>query len=189
MTALLLPVILSSKRGALTTDDVEKLRQLGQAAGLYEQYTGEHPMSTLDLVESNLVPVELCSSRNDSRPRGIANEMVSAMTNNGRYLRGFVPRQPSYKSTFLGPTEHGFDRKFFFDRLAQGEGGGWLVDYSTSTPNQWPYPMEWSGKYRRLLMDGAVVVRTIHDVDCGGSPCRSAIMQFLDKDAQYTGAR
>lgn len=96
LAAILFPVLVSSKQAAVKTDDLAKLRQLGQAAAMYEDRYGEFPVTTNQVVAAGLVPIELCASSRDTSMNGIANDLAKY---NQRRFSGIVrPTEVNYKS-------------------------------------------------------------------------------------------
>jgi prepilin-type N-terminal cleavage/methylation domain-containing protein len=181
LAAILLPVLLSSKRRGSSADSISKLRQIGQAANLYEQAVGQYATRTWQLVAEGTIPASLCEAHNDASPRGMENEFIQAMAE--RYVKLGVqpaPRETDFKSSFIGAGAFGRGSETVTRRAAL-LGAGWLLDFTDTPRGTMPYPQLWEGTYRRLLFDGAVVTRILADSDCGGSPCRDTAMIFQDE--------
>ncbi len=182
ISGIMLPVLVNSKKSAHRTDDISKLRQLGQAGAMYETQYGEFPLSTLQLVAANMVPVELCTSTMDTTAKGIGNELAT-FTNPKLPASYRIPEAP-YKNSFVGLGEFGLHAKTMDDYVMTGPNAGWLVDASESQRTEWPTPTQWKGTYRRLTIEGAVIVRKHQDMDCFDGetpkPCRVSVQLFVD---------
>jgi prepilin-type N-terminal cleavage/methylation domain-containing protein len=188
LAALLFPVISSSKRAAVKTDDLSKLRQLGQAAAMYEDRYGVFPLGTGQLVEAGMVPRELCVSVRDTTAFGFANEVAQFTDQRLRSLGTSAPTRP-YKNSFVGLEEFGLTHYSFDKYVTNGPAGGWLIDVGDSERTEFPTPTAWNGSYRRLLTDGSVVTRQITDFECynGGEakPCRMPVLMFVDPSPYF----
>lgn len=187
LAAMLFPLLARSKEQAHTVDNISKLRQLGQASSLYEQANGEFPGRAPMLVEVGLITAELCGSKRDNRPMGIANELVTAMSKKRYETMGVpTPSVVPFQNTFVGPEDYGFPSKGFYKQVSANEGGGWLLDFTEATRNELPYPLWWEGSYRRLLLDGSVVHRRLKNSEgCSeGGSCRRGLSIFVDEVAE-----
>jgi prepilin-type N-terminal cleavage/methylation domain-containing protein len=186
LSGILLPVIVNSKTSARKTDDLTKLRQMGQAAAIYESTYGDYPLSSSQLTASGMIPKELCASMNDQSPSGIANDLAAYNIKRfGAFLN--VP-QTNYKSSFVGLAEFGISKKGLDELVQTGPSGGWLIDATLSERSEFPSPSQWKGTYRRLTLDGAVIVKPHRDFTCDKlgtlAPCRMPILMFVDPGPQ-----
>ncbi|HSI72961.1 MAG TPA: prepilin-type N-terminal cleavage/methylation domain-containing protein [Fimbriimonas sp.] len=183
ISGIMLPVLVNSKKAANKTDDMSKLRQLGQAAAMYESQYGEFPLTTRQLVSANMVPAELCATKADLSPSGIGNELIKFT--NRRLPSGTQVPLASYKNSFIGLGEFGLAPRVMDIYVLTGPGAGWLVDASESERTAFPTPTQWKGVYRRLTIDGAVIVRKHEDIelidDKGEKrPGRTPVQLFVD---------
>lgn len=187
LAGLLFPVLSSSKTQARKVDNISKMRQLGQAAAMYETRHGEFPLSTVPLVAEGLVPRNLCDSYLDTSRDGLANETSDYES---KHLGAFTKfTHADYKNTFIGPGEFGLGKEIFDKYVEPGPSAGWLVDVTTSDRGYLPSPAQWEGRYNRLLTDGAVVSRVHKDFSCYDSgdrkPCRMTVLLFVDPSARF----
>lgn len=159
VTPILGRTLQEGKRG----DDLQRLRQLGLAAVQYAQQ-GEHsPLSCSDLIKLGVVESWICSSRADPNAEGFANifrRQLSSRT-------GMTQFKPvPYRLSFAGPSDVGAFRKSI--ELGREGSTGWLIDVSPSSQGRYervePMLELREGRYRRLLDDGAVVIRQFQHV-------------------------
>lgn len=187
LAGLLLPVLASSKKVAFRGDDMSKLRQMSIAATLYEERYGEFPLSTTQLVGTDLVPPELCASMRDPTTEGLANQV--AKFNRMRTMSPDTEDTIPYKSTFVGLGEFGLAQSVFRDYVLTGPNAGWLIDATESERTGFPTPSAWNGRYRRLTIDGAVITRQHQDYQCynGGKreSCRMSVLLFVDPNPHF----
>jgi prepilin-type N-terminal cleavage/methylation domain-containing protein len=178
LTALVFPLISSSRERSYAVDNISKLRQLGQAANLYEQAQGDYPLRAIHLVDAGLVPKELCASALDSRELGMANVYIREQATNP--VAGKLAPEAPFKVSFVGIGELHPNWEYFNKDIKDKPGAGWLID-ATSTAEGLVKSFAFrEGKYRRLLLDGSVVTKVMHDVNCAGSPCRASRALFVD---------
>ncbi|MEZ0325289.1 MAG: type II secretion system protein [Fimbriimonas sp.] len=182
ISGIMLPVLVNSKKSAHKTDNLSKLRQLGQAGAMYESQYGEFPISTQQLVNSGMVPSTLCTSVTDTTKTGIANEL--AVFTNPKLRTGAKIPVTDYKSSFVGLAEFGLSAKVMDEYILTGPNAGWLIDATDSERTEWPTPTQWKGTYRRLTTEGAVIVRKHQDMECydgeQAKPCRVSAQLFVD---------
>jgi prepilin-type N-terminal cleavage/methylation domain-containing protein len=188
VAGVLLPALTSSRKKALAVDDISNLRQLAQAGILYRDQNERFPLSTLDLVNSKMIPVEICASHLDSNPGGIANDIADYTGYHSRLtaMDLVVP----YKNSFAGPREYRLDPEEYAKWVTTDRAGGWLLDFSGAKRGLGRDYLSASGTYHRVLFDGSVVTRSFVDLECRdsakiGSPCRTDIALFLDPDKAY----
>ncbi len=182
VSGIMLPVLVNSKKSAVKTDDLSKLRQIGQAAAMYENQFGDFPLRTTQLVSAGMVPAELCVSSLDRSEKGIANDLAD-FTNKKLAALGQISTAP-YKNSFIGLGDFGMNNQVVDEYVATGPAAGWLVDATDSQKTEWPTPTQWKGRYRRLTMEGSVVVRNHEDYQCYNDgkrmPCRMSVLLFVD---------
>jgi prepilin-type N-terminal cleavage/methylation domain-containing protein len=187
-SGIMLPVLVSSKKSAHKTDDMSKLRQLGQAAALYETQFGEFPLSAQQLVATNMIPSTFCASSTDTTKKGIANDLISFT--NPKMPKTLRMVEAPYKSSFIGLGEFGMPYAVMHEYVMSGPNAGWLIDATESERTDWPTPTQWKGTYRRLTMEGAVIVRKHQDMECydDGKPkaCRMSVQLFVDPNPHLT---
>ncbi|CAN5456811.1 hypothetical protein BH11ARM2_BH11ARM2_17500 [soil metagenome] len=191
LAGLSLAVFGGAKRRSYATVNVSNLRQLGQAGAMYAEEAGRFPDSVVPLVRSGVVPAALVASPDDPTKEGYANVSVKA------WERGhlFDPsRIAPFKSSYPGLREQ-LITDIMWEKYIRGQsGGGWLVDVTDSVipAGDDVQPLDlWEGTYRRLLYDGAVVVRTFRSgagklPDGKKSPFRSPEMLFTDDPAIFS---
>ncbi len=168
------------------------MRQIGQAAQLYEETCGVHPLGTRQLVQTKLIPPSICFSPLDKTPKGMANQLVQEAA---RGSRDYLGRSEPYRSSFISLDT----LRYTLDRQGKEFDGhpaaGWLVSLTESTPD---YSGEVTGghegRYRRLLMDGSVVSRVHQDpYDVGGGGAKlfygAYIAWFMDVDGEWIRRR
>lgn len=185
LAALVLPALVAAKNQAKVTDNLSQLRQLGQAAALYNQDHGLYPRGTKPLVAGNYVPASLAASPLDETREGLSNRALKD-TMTPAPLQN-PTRRASYKNTYMGVMEL-FDNTESLERLTQKHGSvGWLLDFTSSERGRNYFPITWKGSYRRLNQDTSVVTRSISGVTCGGKypqPCRPPHIFFFDPDEE-----
>jgi len=169
LVALVLPPVIRSKDRARATDDLHRLRQLGQAGAIYQEETGQVPFACAQVVQAGLAPSALCEGTADPVPRGTGAACDRFVLEEERFP------YPGFRVTFVGlanvriwpgsATWKLWSEKHF-QKLEASEGFGWLVDNQRQTDGPgfagWSNPEEcfFGGPYRRLLTDGAVVRRS-----------------------------
>lgn len=183
LMGFVLPVVVQAKNGGKRVDSLSAMRQLGQAAAMYSEQTGAYPRRTRDLVEMNLVPVELCSSKQDPTPHGLANAML---WDAGRSEAEVRSKLAPYRDSFVGLGLYRMREEILRDYIFDSPGGGWLLDFSETQRSEVMNPMTWDGRYRRLQFDGAVVTRPFIKFRCELEgemvPCARPEMLFTDPD-------
>jgi prepilin-type N-terminal cleavage/methylation domain-containing protein len=178
LVALVFPLISISRQRSYAADNISKLRQLGQASTLYEQAQGDYPLRAVHLVESDLVPKELCASALDNRASGMANAYIREQGANP--LAGNLASEAPFKVSFVGVGELHPNLEYFNKDIKDKAGAGWLIDATSTTEGLVKSFAFREGKYRRLLLDGSVVTKSMHDVNCAGSPCKASRALFVD---------
>jgi len=190
LAAILLSTFSSAKGKANETSDISKMHQLGIAGALYNETYGEFPMSTIPLVQLQMVPKELVASNLDPFPRGLANYVCEDKFNAIDPMPGY---STAYKRSFIGPAEF-MVPEFAFNKFVKGnEGSGWLIELSTAKPGRklkdGELIMFRVGKYKRLLFDTAVVIRqagnVIETLDGKPSSYRNGQMFFTDNPVVF----
>jgi prepilin-type N-terminal cleavage/methylation domain-containing protein len=188
LAGILLPVLVSSKRSAISTDDLSKMRQIGQAAAMYENQFGVFPLSDTQIVAAGMLPKYMCASNRDSSVDGIANELAKFQSSRIASAEGLPPVE--YKNSFVGMAEFGLGHNIFNSYVLTGPAAGWLIDAADSERTPWPTPNQWKGTYKRLCVDGSVVVRQYRDFECynEGKPekCRMSVLLFVDPNPTFT---
>jgi prepilin-type N-terminal cleavage/methylation domain-containing protein len=186
-SGIMLPVLVGGKKSAHRTDDISKLRQLGQAAAMYEAQYNEFPLSTRELVSAGMIPAAMCSSKMDITEKGIGNELAT-FTNRKMPTYAQIPETP-YKNSFIGLGDFGMPHQVMDEYVLTGPGAGWLVDATESEKTEWPTPTQWKGTYRRLTTEGAVITRKHQDYDCFSDgdrkPCRMSVLLFVDPNPYF----
>lgn len=182
LMGILVPVLASAKRAAKATVEISQLRQIGQAQAIYmqdEQYVG----SLQTLVDTGLLPSAMCASPNDVTPKGIANEMVSEFaTHSTQYANLALP----YPSTYVGFREYQYPQSWYDEYVNVNPNPGWLVSFTeTSRLNPLVWETTLLGKYRRLLFDGAVVLRNHSTVDSGAGAAQHPLQLFSDGSDEW----
>lgn len=185
LLALLVPALSASRRKAYATDDLSRLRQLGQAAALYHDQADRWPRGVPDLVDAGLAPKEIAVSTLDRSPLGIANEMAADW---GRDHRPGSPNDVPYRLSFMGQRELRIPEDFVDQCVVTSGSGGWLVDPTESHRGHQPDYTDATGHYRRLQYDGAVVWKPFVSVETSDSPkmgpARTPMTLFVDPDEE-----
>jgi len=181
LLAILVPVLGSARRRAYATDDLSRLRQLGQAAALYHDQTERWPRGVPDLDDARLVPKELAVSVLDHSINGITNEMAALW---GQDRRPSSPNKVDYRLSFIGQRELRLNEDVVDKWIVSDTSGGWLVDLVESKRGRQPDYSDASGTYKRLQYDGSVVSRPFTSLDCSFKaqvqPCRMPLTMFVD---------
>jgi hypothetical protein len=189
LAGIVLPLLTQSKWSARGSDDVSRLRQIGQAAELYSAQWERAVRSTFELVESNALDRTLLSGKQDRTDIGwsnVAMKFVLDTLGESRADKALYPRP--YRMSYVGVRDVMVDS----ERLQRAEPGtvGWLVDFGPTAPalsqeDQAQHIMRRKGSYRRLLNDTAVVVRKIYSIRArvpkvGWSQCKNYAWFFGD---------
>lgn len=169
LAGIALTVAARAKDRGKAADDVSRLRQLGQAAALYEEQHGSLPFACAQVVQAGYAPGGLCEGTADPVSRGTA-----AACDRFSPVDDVFP-DPGFRVTYVGlanvriwpgaATWKLWSEKYY-RKLEAAPGFGWLVDNQRQQDGPgfagWSNPEDcfFGGPYRRLLADGAVVVRT-----------------------------
>lgn len=146
LAAILLPVLVTSKRNALVSEDINAMRQWDVAARLYAiDHDDLVRLSAHSAIETWRFDETLLRSQLDSSPKGYANCVL--------YSRGGLPRRVSFLA--LDDVAPGLEGK-----LSDG-GDGWLAALiDTPVARQTNIcAIEFAGSYNRLTNAGGVVRR------------------------------
>lgn len=169
LAAFLLPALSRAKDKALAADDLNRLRQLGQAGAIYQEQTGSIPFACAQVVMAGLAPPLLCEGTADPVPQGTGAACDYFVLEEERFP------DPGFRVTFVGlanvrvwPGSATWElwSKSYFEKLQASDGFGWLVDNQRQPKGPgtqgWSHPENcfFGGPYRRLLTDGAVVTRS-----------------------------
>lgn len=183
LAGLILSVALQSKLAGNRADSISNLRQLGQAAALYNDREGRYPIGTAQLVAAGNIPQTISAARSDATVEGIANRVVDQNQPASAHLH--VP----YKNSYVGLREYQIPQTMIDRFLIPRESGGWLIDCTDSQQVGLYDPVVWSGSYRRLQYDGAVVTKHfVYGIGIGPegkpAPMRTPILLFVDNDEE-----
>lgn len=152
LSAIVLSGFQAAKASSKGTVSINQMRQLAAAGALYSQDYGQFPDSTHRLVDSKLIKPDICSAPSDPTERGIANNMKLPTLYEGA--------KTEYRNTYAGWLQLVVSPIQVEELLEPNGDGGWLVDLSpTQNPLRTNLPFAWVGQYRRLQLDGAVVMR------------------------------
>jgi prepilin-type N-terminal cleavage/methylation domain-containing protein len=188
LAGLLLPVLGSSRKQALLTNDMSNLKQLATAALLYREQNERFPGGTIDLVRTKLVPAELCASHMDANPKGIGNDIGDFTGYHARLSP--MNLVVAYKNSYAGAREYRLDPAEYEKWATPERAGGWLLNLTAAKRGPGRDYVSAKGTYQRLLFDGSVATRTFIDLTCldvtnVGAPCRTDIALFMDPDTEY----
>lgn len=153
LAAIILSGLQAAKGSSKGTVSISQLRQLGVAGAIYSDEAGGFPDSTHRLVSSGLVKPELCFTPADPTPKGVANAMNMAHI--------YADPRTDYKNSYVGWLQFQVSLAQATDLLEGNGDAGWLVDLTPGqNPERLRQPYFWEGRYRRLLFDTAVVMRS-----------------------------
>lgn len=186
IAAILLPVLSRSKQEAQRTSDLSKFQQLGLAANLYREQYDKWPRGASQLVETKLIPPEICAFAADPTPEGLANRVGRAMGN----LRGFA--RPDlvmpYRNSGIGQREYRVAEDLSKQWVQPEPSGGWLVDFSAAnfnTNEEHAGNLALStGKYRRLCYSGTVLTRAFRKFDLSDGQGVPVISFYVDPNQE-----
>ncbi len=160
LVGILVPVFSQVKGSAKRTDDLNKLRQLGVAAHLYQEAYGQWPTSATQIYEDQHRDVALLSALTDTYPSGFSNELMAfEAIQFPAYVETGVFRR-DYRLSFVGSRDFIASQALLDSKPEQGR--GWVIE---------PIQMETYGnesmfavalrikRYLRLNFDGSVVTR------------------------------
>jgi len=152
LTAILVPVLIQSRRSAQQSSNLQKMQQLGHAWGLYCEETGDYPPTPAALQSIVNLPESTFSSSLDSHPKGIATELCQSQPNlETKYCMPF-------RRTFVMYTDSGGKWWSFKENILPESNPGWLFDPSRLTMTGM-IAANWSGPYQRLTVEGSVLTR------------------------------
>lgn len=187
LAGILTAVLVQARHRAYESMGMQNMRQLGLAASLYRDQAGDHPLGTAVLVDTGLVPPEICSSPADHFPAGFANRLIEDIS---VHDSTFMALRVDYRSTYVGPREYRYGSSLFSEFVAEQPAAGWLVDLTRSEPrSETSLLSRYEGSYRRLLLDGSVVNRRHKALDVGaaGAPSLAShpFFMFCDGDQAW----
>ena len=186
LLAVLVPVLGASRRKAYATDDLSRLRQLGQAASLYQSTADRWPRGVPDLVNAGLVPKELGASTLDRSSVGIANELAASW---GKDRRPSTPNDVPYRLSFVGQREARINEEIVDRFILTNPTGGWVVDLMQARKGNLPDYSDAKGRYRRLQYDGAVGWRPFVNLEALDTPrlglARSSVTLFVEPSEEF----
>jgi prepilin-type N-terminal cleavage/methylation domain-containing protein len=186
LAGLLLPVVKSAQGQGLSADDLARMRQMGMARALYASDHGVEVDWCDPLVGTGYVPINLCQSRSDYSSTGLANEILSALSQTSAFYKGFVT---NYPRTYLGSGE--LLKQQDLARISGQPDAGWLVNLirAKADPTTFAAPWSWQGRYQRLRLDGSVESKTLRSftVQDGGKTyiVTSPYLLFCDPDQAW----
>lgn len=161
LAGLTMPALFQGRRSSFGAVEISNLRQIGQAALIYEQTYGDHPLGTRLLVQTKLIPPEICSSPLDDSREGLANLFVAEAAKSSDV---YATRKVPYKNSFTSFDTMAWTLQRKKKYLDNNPSPGWLVSLAAGTP---AIPGQilgsYTGRYRRLLMDGSVKSCVHHD--------------------------
>lgn len=179
LMALLVPVFVSARQRAQESDELSRMHQLSLAAGIYSEQFSAPALGTVPLTRAGLAPETIVSSPLDTTSTGWANDLL-------RYLQGrsdmYKGMSTPYRRSFIGPWDYGMTNDRFQKEVAEDSAAGWLVSLAGTsafmpTVHMGVFP---KGKYKRLLLSGAVIPRTHRYERESGSPAWDIKFMFTD---------
>jgi len=183
LIGIVLPVLSKAKVAARGTDDLNRLKQIGLAATLYqEEYDGQLTRGIDVLVDGGRLPKNLAAFSGDATREGIGN-IVASQIDLFPGLGGDISLP--YKNSTIGLREYrvGMNADTY---LVNGPSGGWLLDFTKMSKQSSEDYIDSVGTYRRLCFDTSVVVRRPRTSDCGGGECRMLVTFFVDDHPEFT---
>jgi len=166
LAAILLPVFQSSRKRALLATDLNHLRQLGQAAAIYETEHGRHPYGIAPLINASASPLPIVRSPLDpfSQGRLIAIRQKDRQFGLPDYSNNVIRSAPSY----IGLAEtHSEPNPALFQRITDLPGGGWLVNLYENRERPALIITRGKRSYQRLRMDSSVSTHRIFESNDG----------------------
>lgn len=183
LVGIVLPVLGKAKVAARGTDDLNRLKQIGLAAALYqEDYDNQITRGIDVLVQSGRISPSLAAFSGDSTYKGIGN-VVASQDDLFPGLGGDISLP--YKNSTIGLREYRVGSNAD-NYLLGGPSGGWLLDFTQMSKQRSPDYIDSVGKYRRLCFDTSVAVRRPRTSDCGGGECRMLVTFFVDDYPEFT---
>ena len=166
LAAILLPVFQSSRKRALLATDLNHLRQLGQAAAIYETENGRHPYGIAPLINASASSLPIVRSPLDpfSQGRLIAIRQKDRQFGLPDYSNKVIRAAPSY----IGLAEtHSEPNPALFQRITDLPGGGWLVNLYENKERPALIITRGNRSYQRLRMDTSVSTHRIFESNDG----------------------
>jgi len=146
-------------RGGKLTGEIEQMHQLSLAASLYREQHDSWPVDTRELVNLGLATPAICHSARDPYQDGFSNAYLKAR---GRQYAGYFTAVTAYPNTYLSLGDIWLNRPEEMNRLlAEQDNPGLfvsLIDSGSRFGNDSPAG-PFTGRYRRALLDGSVVIR------------------------------
>lgn len=143
-----------------------------------------YPISAVVLVQTGLVPSTIVGSSRDYTKDGLAVDIArEALSPLGRQAPDL-----SYRLSYVGFSELGYENSFVQKHVYGASGAGWLVDLSDCSPRAGSLAGA-VGSYRRLMFDGSVQkrVQTASKFDGDGQRgvATHPLLFFIDEDFQW----
>lgn len=161
LASIVFAVLSRAKQRAYGASTITNLRSLGQAFALYEESMGGNAFYVDELVRSGYIAKPAVARNDDPFKEGFRNAYRKGAALPEQWALVIYPYRASYLSWGdLG----GGGRPAVTRAIAQGKGGGWLVDLVETEPQfegVVAAHMPRKGTFRRLLFDGAVVSKHI----------------------------
>jgi hypothetical protein len=126
------------------------MKQVSLAGCLYFENQEQFPLFASELVESKLIPKELCKLRTDRFPNGIANHFVKEMSGLSYLLKSL----PSYPLSFISFGDLGNPRSRL-DAYLSKPNAGWAFTAIEPRPRLKGTEF-WGAHYFRIHIDGSV---------------------------------
>jgi len=146
----------ATARGKLAVE-ISQMHQIGLAANLYHEQYDAWPMSPTQLVDGGLTPKNLWLSPRDRYPRGFANEWLTEMGTGTPtdYLRD----RSSFPNTYICLGDY-HKVQAYVNKVVEKASAGLFVSILDSKPVALSgLRGDYEGIYRRVLLDGSVVIR------------------------------
>ncbi|HXH61042.1 MAG TPA: hypothetical protein VNI20_06750, partial [Fimbriimonadaceae bacterium] len=186
---LIVPVLVRSKRAALTTTDISNLHQIGLAASIYaSDYDGAWPMTVFPLWDAGLIrDKRILHSPLDKTSEGFAYHLA-------KELKIPVFERTDVSLSYPGVAHYAYTRRFFESDIVPAHNPGWLISSNSGERIDGYYSVVF-GTYNRLLLDGSVQTRHMNWVtgstpfDKGKERFFMAALYFVDEDASWASAR
>lgn len=158
LVGITLSVILGSKERAKIVAEISGMRQISQAASIYQaDYDGVHPLSVAPVINADYLSLELAQSPLDFTQNGLLVEFWNNVAMPSQWRK-----QTSGRISYIGVGDSNMPFSDFEANIRDKEGAGWLVSFTRAhrdsiTGNNLKIPG--SGPYLRATLEGSVLHR------------------------------
>jgi len=162
MAGFVMSAILGSKKRAQITVEISAMRQISQAANIYQSdYDEVHPLSVPPLVNAEYIPASLVASPLDGTRQGL---LIAFWNNVGMPEKW--RKNTTYRVSYIGIGDSNMPFHDFQQNVVDKDGAGWLIAFSrasSDTTSGMALKIPGRGPYLRATLSGSVLHRNKSD--------------------------